>query len=206
MKLCNFASLDPAQQARGIKGLSAASRADAALFDEFSNNWVSLAAESEEARERLKANFKPLGTVERNAELVGPTEVSRAIKVRRVQGLFRATVLASYDFTCALSGINIPDLLVASHIIPWAQDESQRLNPRNGIALSALHDRAFDRGLITLDHTLTVVVSKRLRVAAPSEIHRIALVQLEGRRMRLPSRFEPDLKAIAWHREHIFVQ
>lgn len=85
---------------------------------------------------------------------------------RRVQGLFRATVLASYDLACAISVIDVPEFLVASHILPWARDEGRRLDPRNGIAHSALHDRAIDRGLITLDESLRVVVSGRLRAVA----------------------------------------
>lgn len=208
MKLCNFASLDPAQQARGIKGLRGASQADAVIFDEFSGDWVALAAESEEARERLHLRFEASGidATESIPVRAGPTDVARTVNVRRVQGLFRATVLASYDFTCAISGISIPDVLVASHIIPWSREESRRLDPRNGIALSALHDRAFDRGLISLGDILEVVVSRRLRVANPSEIHRTALIGIEGQRMRLPSRFKPDHRAIAWHREHVFLK
>jgi putative restriction endonuclease len=126
------------------------------------------------------------------------------VRVRRGQGLFRATVLASYDFTRAISGINVPDLLAASHIVPWSREESQRLDPRNGIALSALHDRAFDRGLICLDDNLKVVVSRCLDVAHATDIHRVALLEVQGHRLRLPSRFMPDPKAIAWHRQHVF--
>jgi len=121
-----------------------------------------------------------------------------------VQSLFRATVLASYDFTCAISGINVPALLQASHIIPWSRDAGRRVDPRNGIALSALHERAFDRGLITFDENFCVTVSGRLRVGNPSEIHRIALRAIEGKKLRLPSWYAPDPNAFAWHREYIF--
>jgi predicted restriction endonuclease len=205
MKLCNFASLDPAQHARGIKGLRGASQADAAIFNEFTHNWAALAAESEEARERLRLRFETAqDPIEPLTAPAGPTDAARTVRVRRVQGLFRATVLASYDFTCAISGINIPDILVASHIIPWSREESRRLDPRNGIALSALHDRAFDRGLISFDENLAVIVSPRLRVARPTAIHRCALLDIEGRQLRMPSRFNPDPVALAWHRAHVF--
>ncbi|MFG0284612.1 MAG: HNH endonuclease [Phycisphaerales bacterium JB039] len=202
MKLCNFASLDPALQARGIKGLSGASRQDQEIFAEFAADWARLASESEEARERLG-----LATAEVEAPAAPadrPTEATATVKVRRLQSLFRVTVLASYDYTCAISGICVPQLLQASHIVPWAVDESRRLDPRNGLALSALHDRAFDRGLITLDDDLRVVVSGRLRTGAPSDIHRAALLEIEGQAIRHPTRWAPDPEALAWHREHVF--
>lgn len=53
MKLCNFASLDPAEQARAIHGLKGASKLDRAIWDEFHSDWELLAYESEQAKERL---------------------------------------------------------------------------------------------------------------------------------------------------------
>jgi putative restriction endonuclease len=207
MKLCNFASLDPIHRARGVTGLSGASKADAEVFGEFSTNWASAATESEAAIERLQ--LRPLVSSEEveaySQTPIGPTEAPRIIMIRRVQSLFRATVLASYDSTCAISGINVPGLLNASHIIPWSQSESRRIDPRNGIALSALHDRAFDRGLISIDKNFCVIVSGRLRVGKPTTIHREALLAIDGHPLRLPSRFKPDLDALLWHRQHVFV-
>jgi len=208
MKLCNFASLDPVHRARNIAGLKNVSAADREIFEEFQSDWQALAEESEAANERLGVRPPVTEGEESLAELAdraGDTEAIRSVRVRRVQSLFRATVLASYDFTCAISGIAVPALLQASHIIPWAQDESRRIDPRNGIALSALHDRAFDRGLITFDEDLRVVVSRRLHVGNPSEIHRAALLNIEGQRLRLPTRYAPDPQALEWHRQHVFV-
>ncbi len=86
----------------------------------------------------------------------GPTEMQAAVKVRRGQQFFRQTVLNSYDVRCCISGINVPRLLMASHIKPWGKFPAERLNPRNGLCLSTLHDAAFDGGLITLDKNLKV--------------------------------------------------
>lgn len=207
MKLCNFASLDPVHRARNIVGLRNASAADRAIFEEFEADWESLAAESETALQRMR--IRPSAPVVEEplvdlAARVGETEIVRNVRTRRAQSLFRATVLASYDFACAISGINVPALLQASHIIPWAREEARRVDPRNGLALSALHDRAFERGLITFDEDLRVVVSGRLRVGRPSEIHRTALLAIEGKKLRLPTRYAPDPSAIAWHRDHVF--
>lgn len=200
MKLCNFASLDPVHQERNITGLRNASSGDRAIFEAFEADWESLAVESEAAMRRIDARLPEIETEELAAELAartGDTEVVRSIRARRLQSLFRATVLAGYDFTCAISGINVPALVQASHIIPWAASEDRRIDPRNGLALSTLHDRAFDRGLITLDEDMRVVVSGRLRVGKPTEIHRVSLLTIEGKKLRLPTRYAPDPAALA---------
>jgi predicted restriction endonuclease len=121
-----------------------------------------------------------------------------------VQAFFRDAVLISYENRCALSEIAVPDLLNASHIIPWKVDVERRADPRNGIALNVLYDRTFDRGLITFDTSLRVVVSRRLRNADASPLHRHVLLDLDGRKLRLPKRFAPDPEALAYHREHVF--
>jgi len=206
MKLCNFASLDPVHRARHITGLRNVAAADRAVFEEFDADWELLAAESEAAMRRLvvPVGARPGEALEELTSRTEPTETARTVRARRVQSLFRATVLASYDFRCAISGISVPALIQASHIIPWAHEEGRRLDPRNGIALSALHDRAFDRGFITFDEDLRVVISGRLRVGKPTEIHRVALLGIEGKRLRLPTRYAPDPAALAYHREHIY--
>jgi putative restriction endonuclease len=127
------------------------------------------------------------------------------VRVRRVQRFFASAVLASYERRCALSDISVVGLLNASHIIPWRENAQRRADPCNGIALNVLYDRAFDRGLITFDPSLRVVVSERLKKGEVPELQRQALLELEGRELRRPCRFEPDEKALAWHRAYVFV-
>jgi predicted restriction endonuclease len=213
MKACNFASLDPVQQARQIKGLGNVSRDDRQLWEAFQENAEATAAEAEAAYARLVGNQTPPAENElaADAELVpptGPTEELRTVRARRVQGFFRAAVLASYNFRCAISGIALPELLNASHIIPWQKDTKRRADPRNGIALNALYDRAFDRGLITFDESFRLVLSARLRAKAKSQSVPEQLKHwfytLEGTKINLPRRFTPDPDALAFHRETIF--
>jgi len=215
MKACNFASLDPAQQARNIAGLGNASRADHALWDEFAANPEAVAAEAETAYEQLVLQ-PPLPPGEGRGEgspldedhvldlPAGPTETQQLVRTRRVQSFFRSAVLTSYDHRCAISGLAVPELLNASHIIPWSVSIERRADPRNGICLNALYDRAFDRGLITFDEELRVVVSERLRIADPPPLHRDALLVIHGQTLRSPYRFAPDAEAIAHHREYMF--
>lgn len=82
------------------------------------------------------------------------------------QGQFRKSLLTLYGGACPITGITNPELLIASHIKPWsACSNAERLDPQNGIILSALIDRLFDRGLITFSEVGSIVISPLLSVA-----------------------------------------
>jgi putative restriction endonuclease len=211
MKLCNLASLDPVQRARGIKGLEGASKQDRAMWNEFQANLPALGAESEQLLHDLftkdaveEVDFLTRDRVRLTAP-GGPTEIQATVKVRRGQQFFRQAVLNAYDIRCCITGIDVPRLLVASHIKPWGRFPDQRLNPRNGLCLSALHDAAFDAGLITLDDKLSVILSKRLRGFFPHPLLERNFVPFEGKPIRLPEKLaEPDPECLRFHRETIF--
>lgn len=123
----------------------------------------------------------------------GPTEAAATVRLRRGQQFFRQAVLTAYGVRCCISGINVPPLLVASHIKPWGKFPAERQNPRNGLCLSALHDAAFDAGLITLDEAFRVVLSGKLRRYFPQPALEQNFVPFEGRPIRLPEKLaEPD--------------
>lgn len=208
MKACNFASLDPEQQARGITALGNVSNADRELWARFEADPEAVAAEMEQAWAAVKGEQESAGeAMPEEADLaapVGETEREQVVRVRRVQQFFRSAVLVSYENRCALSEIAVPELLTASHIIPWSRDVRRRADPRNGLCLNALYDRAFDRGLITFDERLRVLVSPVLRAGDAPRLQREALVALEGRALRAPVRFMPDREALAWHRSTMF--
>lgn len=126
------------------------------------------------------------------------------MRARRVQSFFRAAVLTSYENRCAITGLAVPELLTASHIIPWKVSVERRADPRNGLCLNALFDRAFDRGLITIDEKLRVVVSSRLRTAASEADLDCSVQAAHGRELRLPKRLAPDPIALTYHRETVF--
>ena len=115
------------------------------------------------------------------------------------------TILNAYGVRCCISGINVPRLLVASHIKRWADHPSERLNPRNGLCLSSLHDAAFDEGLITLDGKLSVILSKRLKAYFPQAVLEQNFVPFEGMPIRLSEKIaEPDPEFLRYHRKSIF--
>lgn len=204
MKACNFAGLDPAFRATNRRGLSGASAADRALWDEFVKNTEQIAAETEEAFARIEPNAaaRELETIQAPG---GETDTLRIVRARRVQSFFRAAVLTSYGSCCAISGLALPELLIASHIIPWNASVERRADPTNGICLNALFDKAFDRGLLTIDGNFRVVVSTRIREAAISADLACSLDEAHGRLIRIPTRLPPDPNALAHHHNKICI-
>lgn len=210
MKLVNFASFDPAVTANGRVGLKGASRLDKAIWDEFNADWETLAGESQAVLDRLAEEHGEVLPRDDDAEVSMPEVFaegrtrSATVQVRVNQAFFRRAVLASYHGRCCMSGLGQPRLLVASHIVPWGRDKANRLNPRNGLLLSALHDRAFDTGLITISESHEIVLSIALK-HKPDAFTRDVLLPLEGKCIALPERFLPDPAFLAHHRNEIFV-
>jgi predicted restriction endonuclease len=134
----------------------------------------------------------------------GPTEGERIVRVRYAQSFFRQTVLASYGVRCCITGNPIPELLVASHILPWSKYLEHRINSRNGLCLSRTHDAAFDNGLITFDHNFRLVLSKYLEGFLPNETLDKNFVGYASKQIRLPDKFLPDVNFLRQHREEIF--
>lgn len=211
MKLCNFASLDPVQQARGIRGLEGATKQDREMWAEFQGHFSALGPESEQLLHDLftKDDDREVDFLQRDKiRLVtpsGPTESQATVKVRRGQQFFRQAILNAYGVRCCISGIAVPRLLVASHIKPWRDYPNDRLDPRNGLCLSSLHDAAFDAGLITLDDQFKVLLSKRLKSYYPQPALEQSFAPFEGQPIRLPDKLaEPDPSFLLYHRTKIF--
>jgi len=208
IKLCNFASLDPLILASGRVGMKGAANADREIWREFQARRSELGEESEQMLHDLytEDQTKELDFLSRKkVQLVppfGPTEIEASVKIRRGQQFFRQAVLNAYDVRCCISGINVPRLLVASHIKTWAEFPNERLNPRNGLCLSSLHDAAFDSGLITLDEGLRVVLSKRLQKFFPQPALEQNFLPFAGKPIRLPAKLaEPDGEFLRHHRD-----
>jgi predicted restriction endonuclease len=202
MKLVNFASFDPTHQVRNVRGLSNASRADQAIWEEFNINPELLAYESQQAYTRITSSLE--SEIEQLSIPSGPTESTRLVRTRLVQSFFRDAVLSSYEYRCTICQLDLIELLNASHIIPWNRNVAMRADPRNGLALCAIHDRAFDRGLLTITESFTVRSSEKVKAKSSGELHTVALIKVDGHAIMLPKRFHPDSEALAYHREHIF--
>ena len=205
MKLTNIASLDPEITSTGRRGLTRASAADRAMWDEMLNNWEAFAIESERTIAAVQTKDDPSDRPLEEEVDDGPIGVDRTVitTVRVGQRFFRNAVLAAYNERCCITGLSIPSLLVASHIVPWRCDKSNRVNPRNGLLLSALHDKAFDNGLITVEDDMTVRVSSQ-DVQSEDTYFTDSIQRYHGREINLPEKFAPDRDFLAFHREHIF--
>jgi len=215
MKLCNFASLDPGLRARGIKGLSGASSADRAVWAEFHDNWEKLGVASEEQLQQLLGEEiieapstarripRQLPPLEKYPIWIpaGPTETVQSIKVRLGQQFFRQSVLASYNSRCCITGNPVPELLVASHILPWSSHSEHRLNPRNGLCLARTQDAAFDRNLISFDEDFRLIVGTRLKEFLPNYALAHEFLNYEGKPIQMPDKFLPGEEFMRIHRE-----
>ena len=163
LKLSNFASFDPNLKSRGIKGMRNAGKKDEEVWREFTNNWEDLIFESE----KLLAKFQNIeidpviGEQSPTTHLIGEDK-NRTVKTRVNQSFFRQIILSNYYYKCAICDLNIQELLIAGHIVPWSIDKNERLNPQNGICLCSLHDKAFDTGLIGIDISYKVLISEKL--------------------------------------------
>jgi putative restriction endonuclease len=194
LKLVNFAALDPELKQRGVVGARHFSKADQAIWQEFFGNWSKLLLEIPETlpQTQSQSNFAfPEGA-----------ERERLTRVRVHQQFFRASVLASYEFRCCITGLAVPELLNASHIVPWSHDPKHRTNPSNGLCLNTLHDRAFDRGLITITPEFQILVSPKL--SSPKTKTQDLLWLYHNTPIRLPEKFFPATAFLEYHNQNIF--
>ncbi len=129
---------------------------------------------------------------------------TREVKTRVNQYVFRQIVIANYSGKCAISGIDIPGLLVASHIIPWSKNKNERLNPENGICLSSLYDKAFDIGLIGLNTDYKILISSDLKKNINKEYYTQYFGFLNNHQFNLPAKYHPKKEFIEFHLDTIF--
>ena len=192
---------------RGVKGMVNGRKQCQPYWDEFYENRDKLIFESEKILSTyqdtdIETKFrKELEDIPK--EIRGEVRL-REVKTRVNQYFFRRMVLANYDETCALSGVDINTLLIASHIIPWSENEKERLNPENGICLSALYDKAFDKGLISFDDNGKTIFSKRLKENVSKEYYAKFFLPIESKKLSTPNKYKPNPLFLEWHRDVIF--
>jgi len=193
MRLTNFASVDPYHQQRGIKGMSGGYNQVKPIWDEFVNNREELVFESE----RILADYQHTTIEETYPEiefdlkdLTGEMKI-RAVKVRVNQNVFRKMILKTYSNQCAISGIDLPELLIAGHIVPWAENKQERLNPENGLCLSNLYDRAYEKGLICIDTDYKLLISRRLKAESSKLFYQEFFGRFEHHLIRVPKTYQP---------------
>jgi len=204
-KLGNFGAFDPLLAQKGISGLTHFSKADREVWNNFYQHWDLLIAESQQILAIQQAP-EVAGVVDEMPVISRPvraTERQATVLIRLGQAFFRRAVLSSYEYSCCICGIDIPVLLIGSHIKPWSISDQQRTDPQNGLCLCTLHDKAFDRGLIAINQDLSILISPVISHSR-SEFTKTAIKNFGGQKMHLPRRFSPDLECLSWHAQNIF--
>ncbi len=209
MKLGNLASLDPSLQVRGIRGLQGASALDRTVWAEFHEAPAEAVSASEEALRTLfeaDANHEVEVIPKEGIRLLrmpsGPTTTTAEVSIRRGQSYFRNAVLNNFAGRCGITQLDIRELLIASHILPWGRFPQERLNIRNGLCLSRLHDAAFDVGLIAFDDDLRLLLSPRIKEALPQRFVADSFGAYAGQPLALPEEgIPPDPDFLRRHRQ-----
>ena len=210
MKIGNFGSFDERLKKQGIVGLTNASKLDKKIWDEFNERWDELSILSEQIiKQKLKKTLAmdQEEVVEHYDSMIhiplGREKIT-TVKQRVNQAFFRKAVLASYNDTCCVTGLSTPTLLIASHIKPWREcTESERTNPRNGLCLNALHDKAFDKGYMTVTPDGKIHISKMLKSSNVEAIEKYFLIY-DNKSIILPEKFMPEKSFLEYHNDVIF--
>lgn len=206
MKVGNFGRLDPELKKQGIVGLGNGSKLDEIVWDEFHGNWDKLAYESELLIAKFQnKKIEEIIDVEVLDFPIG-RERETIIKQRVNQSFFRSTILSSYNLKCCITGLTITDFLVASHIKPWKVDETNRLNPHNGLCLNSIHDKAFDKGFITVTPDYKIKVSPYFNDFKKDEAVSDFFMKYEHQSILLPDKFIPSKEFLDWHYTNLFIK
>lgn len=197
MKIGNFGRLDPELQKRGITGLANGSKLEEVIWDD-------LAYESE----KLISEFQNKTILETNeidlTDFPEGKDIERLVKTRVNQNFFRSSVLSSYYQKCCITGINISDFLVASHIIPWRTNKEERMNPRNGLCLNSIHDQAFDKGFLTITSDYKVKISDAIFEYRENESIADFFLKYNKQKISLPDKFLPSQEFLKYRSKNIF--
>jgi putative restriction endonuclease len=209
MKMCNFGRFDSERKKRNVAGLKNGSKLDETIWNEFSQNGESLVTEAAIIMARYTS--RPV------AEQVDMTDLpdlpegeekDQIVKTRLNQQFFREALLSSYNSACCVTGINISELLIASHIKPWrvSDPKTERTKPSNGLLLNALHDKAFDKGFISINPSFEILVSSKLSGLIANKVIYDWFLSFQGKQITLPEKFIPEKEFIEYHNDVIFLR
>jgi len=100
-----------------------------------------------------------------------PTERQGLITSRVGQGRYRQELVKKFDGACAVTKIDLQEILIASHVVPWRDaTDKERLDKHNGLLLSPVYDALFDKHLISFDGNGRIRVSSLLSASERSDL------------------------------------
>ncbi len=199
MKIGNIGRLDPDLREQGIMGLIHGAKMEEEIWNEFYGNPELLAFESEKIIAKLSNQSIEVSAAIKIEDLPQGIEREVIVKQRVNQSFFRSAVMSAYNFHCCISGVNIPELLEACHIVDWSQDAQNRTNPKNGLCMNPFFHKAYDNNLLGITPDLKIVVSEELQCHSKIESFSNYLKILNGRSILLPDHFFPQKELLAIH-------
>jgi putative restriction endonuclease len=192
-KFKNFSKLDVIVQV-----LNNTDNEDVNTWNLFNTDWKKAVYESEKNLFYLENKLNKISNFPKGKER------EKIVSMRVNQTFFRMAILTSYQNKCCITQLPFTELLNASHIIPWASDEANRLNPHNGLCLNTLHDRAFDRGFITVLPNYTINISDRICEVIDNKSVIDYFIKFKNKKIFLPNRFLPEKSFLEYHNQNIF--
>ncbi len=221
MKMGNLARFDKTLIDRNIGGLANGAKMDEAVWNEFEGRLGELSQQNARILSELRQNHLKGCIMHDVGENLADTpesdwlrglplgsDIDTVTKARIGQQFFHRAVFSNYENRCCITGIEISELLRASHIKPWASSTGEeKTNPANGLCLNALHDAAFDRGLITVAPDFVVHVSSQVpRGENISDAVRKNIIELEGTKIHTPYRLQPAKEFLQYHNDVVFAR
>lgn len=227
MKIGNFGSFDPILKERGIVGLGGTSHLDENIWNEYQGKWDKLAIDAEriiaeyKGQEFVESAVNTLQEEQKDKKEDSQDEINsiinslpkcetkeQIVKARINQYFFRKMVLSSYESRCCITGLSNSSLLEACHIVDWASNESERMNPCNGLCMSSTFHRAYDKNLIGISPEYKIHISDKFLCAFSKDSGCQALLSmnyvksLNNSQIILPTRFMPDKSLLEIHWQH----
>lgn len=146
------------------------------------------------------AEIAEVDKIERDTS-ISKTERETIVKARIGQGQYRKRLLDKYNHECIITHVGIPEILIASHIKPWAvSNNEERISSENGFILSATYDKLFDQGLISFQNDGKIMISSMI-----SNDNASCLNLDKGKEYNI--KYNPDMRDfLEYHRDVIFIR
>lgn len=193
-KIGNFGCFDSNLAA---SGLGHSSRLDETIWNEYNGRWQELEIDALRLIEKYQSVRR--GIIPDIPSIPIGRERETVIKQRTNQYLFRNMVLSAYNNSCCITGLARQELVEACHIINWSEDEQNRLNPCNGLAMNTLFHKAYDNYYLGITPDYTVVISDRLYDGLSGEgkdrTYELFNPYNKGH-IIMPRKFKPDITLI----------
>lgn len=204
LKVWNIAAHDKRRCELGKVGMRHGSKLDQRVWEVFEEEGDALIERAVDLlSEHIARSEQSKHLAWATTEFFPEGKTREAVVATRVnQAYFRNTLLKNYGGRCCVTGLRDSRLLIASHIKPWRDsDPAEKLAPDNGLLLNALHDRAFDQGLMTIDRRLRIVVSPQV---PKDDADQRLLWRYAGMEIAHPDLHAPRPEFIEYHNDVVF--